>query len=722
MRILFRVDASNRMGTGHLMRCLTLAEALRERGIETHFVCRAHPGNLIELLQRQAIAVTVLPESSVPNNERHAEDYTAWLGVTQVEDAKQTIKALGGEMPDWLIVDHYGLDTAWEKILRPHVSKLMVIDDLADRRHDCDLLLNQNYTDAGDERYQGLVPENCRILLGPRFALLKPEYALYHRTLRPRDGGVSRVLVFFGGADRRNMTALTIEALSAQDFAHLEVDVVIGANNQHRASLERQITTRPLTNLHSPRPHLADLMAQADLAIGAGGSTTWERMCLGLPSLVMSTCENHRSVCDALVRADLIQHLDMVNSDRVTNLTEMIKEFKENPDRLLSLSTQNRLLVDGLGASRLAELLDPTPADKLRLRPAGEHDKELFFNWANDPEVRKQSIQSEPISWEHHQVWFAGKLSDFKSRLFVLMAGSLPVGQIRFDQREEEALIDYSLDPFVRGRGWGARLIAMGNAVIRQITPIRLRADIKVGNHASHAVFLRLGFTQAYYGGGSTSRSITIVSDQDSWLNAHLPEQVLNWLNEGHRVLWTHDLLDLLPGDFCFYLSFGKIVPAYVLKLFKHNLVVHESDLPKGKGWSPLTWQILEGNNRIPVTLLEAAEKVDSGVIYAREWIEFEGHELIEELRKAQSGATFYLCKRFVDSYPEILNEACTQHGEESFYSRRRPSDSRLDPKQSIEDQFNLLRVIDNEQYPAKFSYRGFEYTLSIKKYFNQGE
>jgi len=717
MKIVFRVDASNRMGTGHLMRCLTLAETLRERGAETHFVCRAHPGNLIEMLQRQAIAVTVLPAPRAPKNERHAADYAAWLGVTQVEDAKQTIEALGGEMPDWLIVDHYGLDAAWEKMLRPHVSQLMVIDDFADRRHDCDLLLNQNYTDAGDERYQGLVPENCRILTGPRFALLKPEYALYRRTLRPRDGRVRRVLVFFGGADRRNMTALTLEALSAQDFAHLEVDVVIGANNQHRASLERQINARPLTKQYGPRPHLADLMAQADLAIGAGGSTTWERMCLGLPSLVMSLSENQRPICEALQQSDLIQHLDVVSSDRVTDLAEMIKELKGNPGRLLTLSKQNQLLVDGLGALRIAELLDPTPADTLRLRPAREHDKELYFNWANDPEVRKQSIQSEPISWEHHQVWFTGKLSDFKSRLFVLMAGSLPVGQIRFDQREEEALIDYSLDPFVRGRGWGAQLIAMGSAMMRQIAPIRLRADVKVENCASRAVFIRLGFAQAHYEkGGGTSRSIAILSDRSSWLNAHLPELVLNWLSEGHRVLWTHDLRDLRPGDFCFYLSCGKIVPADVLKLYKHNLVVHESDLPKGKGWSPLTWQILEGKNRIPVTLLEAEERVDSGVIYARTWLEFGGHELIEELRKAQAGATFSLCKRFVDEYPEFLNEARRQHGEESFYSCRRPSDSRLDPKQSIEDQFNLLRVVDNERYPAHFSYRGSEYRLSIKK------
>ena len=497
MKIVFRVDASNRMGTGHLMRCLTLAHALRERGAQIHFVCRAHPGNLIELLQRKAMPVTVLLAPTAPKRERNAEDYAAHLGVTQTEDGEQTIEALHADAPDWLIVDNYGLDAEWEQILRPYVSKLMVIDDLANRPHDCDLLLDPNYTDAGDNRYQGLVPEKCRILLGPRFALLKPEYALYRQALRPRNGEVRRVLVFFGGSDRRNMTGLALDALSTPDFSHLEVDVVVGANNQHRESLEQQINVRPLTKLYGPRPHLADLMAQADISIGGGGSTTWERMCLGLPSLVMSLSENQRPGCQSLLRAGLIQHLGVVSSDRVADLAAAIKDLIENHDRLLALSTQNQVLVDGLGAIRLAELLDPTPKDKLRLRPASEHDKKLYFNWANDPEVRKQAIQSKPISWAHHQEWFASKLSDAKSSLFVLMAGSLPVGQIRFDKREGKAWIDYSLDHFVRGRDWGAQLITMGNALMQQSEPIRLRAEVKMDNYASRAVFMRLGFEQA---------------------------------------------------------------------------------------------------------------------------------------------------------------------------------------------------------------------------------
>lgn len=144
---------------------------------------------------------------------------------------------------------------------------------------------------------------------------------------------------------------------------------------------------------------------------------------------------------------------------------------------------------------------------------------------------------------------------------------------------------------------------------------------------------------------------------------------------------------------------------------------MHESDLPQGKGWSPLTWQILDGQPRIPVTLIEAAERVDSGVIYAQRWLEFQGHELIDELRAAQAEATHDLCRWFVDTYPRSAEQGRPQQGEESFYARRRPADSRLDPEQPLAEQFNLLRVVDNERYPAFFEWRGKRYTLSIDEH-----
>jgi len=716
MKVVFRVDASARMGIGHLMRCLTLAEALRERGVQIRFVCREHMGNLIALLQQQAMPVTVLPAPAV-TDATSGEDYAAWLGVTRAEDAEQTIAALNSEKPDWLVVDHYGLDVEWEQRLRPHVSKLMVIDDLASRRHDCDVLLDQNYSAEGERRYVGLVPDTCKLLVGPRYALLRPEYAAYRKTLRSRDGHVRRILVFFGGTDPQNVTGMALEALSHVELRHLDVDVVIGANNPHREALEKQSRERPQTTIYCSRPHLADLMPQADLAIGAGGATTWERMCLGLPSVVISIAENQRPATEALAEAKLIHYAGHFSDIKTDGLTQLLKQQIHATEKLAELSIQNWLQVDGLGALRLVEVLCPSDINEIRLRPVREEDIVGYYNWANDPEVRKNSVNTHAIAWSTHQSWFTNKLHDVNNRLFVLEVAALPVGQIRFDRYADEARIDYSLDVIVRGRGWCPRLVALGAALMQNIKPVKLRADVKTGNEVSSAVFLRMGFTEINSAlGGGTGRSIAILSDRTSWMNEYIFELLLDWLTVGHRVLWVYGKEELRPGDFCFYLSCGQVVPTNILSLYRHNLVVHESDLPRGKGWSPLTWQILEGKNRIPATLFEAAEKVDSGVIYAQEWMEFEGHELIDELREEQASATIKLCKRFVDGYPQILDQAHEQAGEESFYPRRREADSELDLTQSLESQFDLLRVVDNQRYPAFFQYKHKRYSLKIEK------
>lgn len=212
------------------------------------------------------------------------------------------------------------------------------------------------------------------------------------------------------------------------------------------------------------------------------------------------------------------------------------------------------------------------------------------------------------------------------------------------------------------------------------------------------------------------TKQIQIISDESSWINDHLPQFIASLEALGHTVTAAHSPDQIQQADITFFLSCGQIVPPERLALSKNNLVVHESDLPQGKGWSPLTWQILEGKDQIPVTLFEAAERVDSGVIYLQTTIELEGHELVDELRQAQAEATFQLCKSFVLDTERIITEAKQQHGDESFYKRRTPKHSEIDPEKSLAEQFDLLRVVDNQRYPAFFKYRGYEYVLKIEK------
>jgi methionyl-tRNA formyltransferase len=209
--------------------------------------------------------------------------------------------------------------------------------------------------------------------------------------------------------------------------------------------------------------------------------------------------------------------------------------------------------------------------------------------------------------------------------------------------------------------------------------------------------------------------SIAICSDENSWINPFLSELLLTWLADGHSVAWAHSASDLPAGDICFYLSYGRIVASSTRACFKNNLVIHESDLPKGRGCSPISWLIIEGDNRIPITLLEAADEVDAGAIYLQVWIDLMGNELSPRWRQLQADETIKLCQEFVSEYPSILNQARRQEGEASFYPRRRPNHSELNPNKTIAEQFNLLRVGDNKRYPAFFDLAGNRYILQLE-------
>jgi methionyl-tRNA formyltransferase len=208
--------------------------------------------------------------------------------------------------------------------------------------------------------------------------------------------------------------------------------------------------------------------------------------------------------------------------------------------------------------------------------------------------------------------------------------------------------------------------------------------------------------------------SIQILTDAGSWIAPYVDDLAIEWDAAGHTIGVAHGIEQALPADFCFCLSFSRIVSADVRRLYKHTLVVHESDLPKGRGWAPMSWQILEGKNRIPVTLIEAVDAVDAGPIYLQEQIELAGTELNPEWRALQARATLKLCRQWVRGYPAILQAARSQEGAVSIYPRRRPDDSRLDPKKTLAEQFNLLRVVDNEKYPAFFEMNGRRYVVRI--------
>lgn len=352
MKVFFRVDASSRMGMGHIMRCLTLAEALHERGVQTHFICREHMGNLIALLQQKAMPISVLPAPAA-GDTRYGEDYAVWLGVTQAEDAEQTIEALNGEKPDWLVVDHYGLDIDWEKRLRPHVGRLMVIDDLANRHHDCDVLLDQNYSAEGEQRYASFVTPLCKVLLGPRYALLRKEFKVIRESLEPRAYKLKKILVFFTAGNDQGETLKAMRGIEL--FGKVEcVDVVVGQSNPSNVEIIKKCD-KLRWGYHCQVDYMPSLIAQADLVIGAGGSSNWERCALGVPALVVILADNQAPIAQALDRADVIVNLgwsrDLQAADYANALIAL------NHDCLATISENALALVDAKGAERMVDVL-----------------------------------------------------------------------------------------------------------------------------------------------------------------------------------------------------------------------------------------------------------------------------------------------------------------------------------------------------------------------------
>lgn len=305
--VAIRVDSSEQIGSGHLMRCLTLAERLRKKSAEVHFISRDLAGSLHRLVEEHGFPLHLLPQHEEDTN---LTGYAAWLTVPQAVDAEETGEILSRMQPvNRLVVDSYALDAVWEQRLRPLVREIFVIDDLANRPHECDILLDQNFYREMWHRYDGLVPPTCKLLLGPSHALLREEFYEAREHLRERDGILCRILVFYGGSDATRETEKAIRALVQLQLPSIAVDVVVGGSNPCRASIEELCAAHDFLYYHCQVSNMAELMARADLCLGAGGTTTWERCFLGLPAIVTAVAENQIQICEDCAEAGYICYL-----------------------------------------------------------------------------------------------------------------------------------------------------------------------------------------------------------------------------------------------------------------------------------------------------------------------------------------------------------------------------------------------------------------------------
>ena len=336
MKVIFRVDASLEMGIGHVMRCLTLANELKQQNHEIIFICRELTGNHILLIK--------YPVLVLPKNDNFQSDglYLNWLGVTQEQDAEQTIKVIPKNI-DLLIVDSYALDEIWHKKLIPYTKKIMVIDDLADRQFDCDVLLNQNLgTQIKD--YKDKVPNVCELLLGCDYALLRPEFPnLREKALIKRKNTkvIKNILISMGGSDITNKTYDILQEVSDD----LNIVVILGGISPHNKIIKNYAKSKKNVKVIVDADNISRLMFDADLAIGAGGSTSWERCCLGLPTLLYVLAENQRKIAGNLEQLGAVKIVD--------NLKVNLQNILNNFSFWQIMSEKAQTVCDGIGVKRI---------------------------------------------------------------------------------------------------------------------------------------------------------------------------------------------------------------------------------------------------------------------------------------------------------------------------------------------------------------------------------
>jgi UDP-2,4-diacetamido-2,4,6-trideoxy-beta-L-altropyranose hydrolase len=477
-RVIFRADAGARLGGGHVMRCLTLADALVAIGWSVGFAVAT---GTLDVLPRLARITDVFEATS--------------KGLAPA--------ALAHRWPqgcDVLVVDHYELDAGFEATCRGWADRIMVIDDLANRVHDCDLLVDASLgRDCPD--YAGLVPSDALVLAGTNYALLRPEFvALRHAGALPRRAArdrVERVLVSLGLTDIGGMTRRAVDALLTMP-ATFEIDVVIGASAASAADLSALANVAQRLRLHIDPPNLADLFAEADLAIGAGGTTSWERCCLGLPTIMLVLADNQQVVAAQLEKVGAAKRAE---PDRIG---EVAAALIENVVRLRQMAKAAATVVDGRGTDRIVTAmrgLAAVPAMKspIKLRPPVPEDSAVIWNWRNDPQSRANFRHSDIVPWAEHDRWFQDSLDNPKRTFFIGVLANEPIGVVRFDHLEHaDCEVSINLAADGRGKGLGKNFLSLACRAFFDFKPNAVvYAEIKATNDASLRIFFSSGFKSA---------------------------------------------------------------------------------------------------------------------------------------------------------------------------------------------------------------------------------
>lgn len=495
IKITFRTDSSLEIGTGHVMRCLALARSARALGVDCRFITRALPGHMGDRILKDGFDLTLLPAPRGhaplgPPNHAH------WAGVDWVRDAEETRALLGTTPPDLLVLDHYAFDARWQEAARPEGVRMMVIDDLADRPHDCDLLLDQNLGHMS-ANYDGLVPDCCVRLMGPQYALLRPEFAdARAKALVDRGGrGLRHLLITMGGVDLADATSTVLTALRDAPLPEgLRFTVIMGSSAPALERVRAMAQDMPWpTEVTVDVADMAARMAAADLAISGGGGTTWERCCLGLPSIIVETAENQAGVARAMAAIGAALDPGPLQAADFGRALQAALTECQAAARLDEMSEQAAAICDGDGVGRVLAALMPS---KVNFRDATREDSRRIWEWRSAVEKSLLMIGKDTPYYQHDK-WFRQAVSDGDRIIRIVMKAELPCGYLRLDRTGVScARVSICLSPEARGQGLGQLLLREVDRVARRIGIKRLNAEIHPNNRASRRAFERARYLQ----------------------------------------------------------------------------------------------------------------------------------------------------------------------------------------------------------------------------------
>ena len=478
MRLVIRADANTRIGTGHLMRCLALAQAWKDSGGRVVFITACESAGLLQRLSDEGFQIITL-ERSYPNPG----------------DWKTTSRVLSEHPDAWVVLDGYHFDPAYQHRIKEAGHSLLVIDDMAHLEHYyADIVLNQN---LHAEQLNYPSEPYTRLLLGTQYVLLRREFLRWQGWKREIPEVARKVLVTMGGGDPDNVTLKVIRAVSKLEVDDLEIRVVVGPSNSHMGSLKKAVNCSPFTiHLLPAARNMPELMAWADVAVSGGGSTCWEMASMGLPNVIVVLANNQHPIAKHLGKMGASINIGWHESVSAKSVAKTLTAILNSRQQRIDMAEKGRNLVDGEGVERLCMILKGT---KLRLRLVRDEDCHRLWEWANDPQVRLTSYSTEMISWEDHMEWFDGVTADPNCRIWIAVDNEdRLVGQIRFEAcGPREAKIDVSIDRRFRRRGYGSMMIDLGvQAMFARTATQLLHAHIRQGNEVSIRAFERAEFVE----------------------------------------------------------------------------------------------------------------------------------------------------------------------------------------------------------------------------------